>query len=108
MSPDSDLAKLDWNLLKDAFSFHYDCVPENTHPDLFVIGRSKACDENPRGILYCICHRFLPIYGIQSHPDGFFNTIKRCLERYDIWNTIDLYEPEKYNNIFSNFFQILM
>jgi anthranilate/para-aminobenzoate synthase component II len=90
------------DLLGKAFSFHYDGVIENKHTDILVLHRSIPFAQYNKGIVYEIQHRFLPIYGIQSHPDAGYNEIIQCLKKYN--RTSELYDEKLYTIIFQSFF----
>jgi GMP synthase-like glutamine amidotransferase len=104
---DTALQTMDVALLSTAFSFHYDGVLENTHPDLFVVARSRRLD-NGGAPIYFIRHRFLPIYAIQSHPDGDYDEIRACLTKYGVGaEGVALTSREEFKKIWENFFQLL-
>lgn len=101
------LQNMDLELLRDVFSFHYDAVLENTNPDLFVVGRSNPLPDTPSGAIYFVKHRFLPIYAIQSHPDAAADEIAACLQKYGAVCKDLLHSKQKYDAIWTNFFQLL-
>ena len=89
-------------LLHHAFSFHYDGVIENTNPDLQVLARSKE------GIIYCIQHKTLPIFGIQSHPDAMREDILGCCKKYEIDTSVCIYENNILEKMFYDFFDFFI
>jgi len=87
--------------LSEAFSFHYDVVPENNTKELETIAHSVPIHGHK--YIYCVKHRELPIYGIQSHPDASNKSIERCLRMYNL-GEMDLHSDTKYEVIFDSFF----
>jgi anthranilate/para-aminobenzoate synthase component II len=101
---DPRLQTMDRKLLSAAFSFHYDGVLSCYSDELIVVARSIPIYGAPYGIPYFVRHRSLPVYGIQSHPDGCCKSLAKCLEIHGVRGItlLDSYVP-----IFDNFFQIL-
>jgi GMP synthase-like glutamine amidotransferase len=62
--------------MRHAFSFHRDGVEVNSNKHLEVVARSHC------GLIYAVCHRTLPIYGIQFHPEITTAAITRYLTYY--------------------------
>jgi GMP synthase-like glutamine amidotransferase len=73
---DPMLECIDFHMLAQGFSFHYDGVLAAVSPDLQVVA------TGPGGIIYFVKHWRFPIYGIQSHPEATVEGIRSCLERY--------------------------
>lgn len=57
--PDPYLGNIDFNILSNSFSFHYDCVKDNLNSELLVV--AKSIDDIP----YIVKHGNL--YGFQFH-----------------------------------------
>ena len=100
---DPRLTALNGSLLADSFSFHYDGVITNTHPDIQIVAKSVPLADAPDGILYAIRHRRRPIYAFQNHPDATRESIVRCLKQYDI-DGIHLRTADEFETIFHDFF----
>jgi anthranilate/para-aminobenzoate synthase component II len=92
---DSFISKLNYDLLKSAFSYHYDyiCFIENNEIDLIAESNNK--------IPYIIKHKKSNIYGFQSHPETNIINIKK------ICNNINEYSEQIaidfFNSILNHF-----
>lgn len=99
---DPVLQKLDFTLLCSGFSFHYDGVVENMNPDLYVVA------TGPNKCIYFIKHRYLPIYGIQSHPELSSNRIEKCIQNYNITFHDDLPVDSLFTRLRTHFVKTLL
>ncbi len=88
---------LSLTLVQKAFSFHHDGVLMNKNPEIDVLAYSKE------GLVYCMQHKTLPIFGIQSHPDAMGKEIETCCTKYGV-KLEDLHDASVYQDIFDHFF----
>ncbi len=95
---DEVLGNIDFNLLASGFSFHYDGVKANISKELLVIAK----DNNNN--LYFVKHKYLPIYGVQLHPEACYYETKKCLKKYKVNQDINLPDDSHLEKIRRNFF----
>ncbi|NBT47632.1 MAG: hypothetical protein EBT07_07395 [Actinobacteria bacterium] len=86
---DPHLQKIDVNVFANSFSYHYDGVLTNTHPDIRVVAKSVPLGESATVIIYAIGHARLPIYAVQNHPEAdalsivrMFGVLRKPAEYY--------------------------
>ena len=97
---DQFLSKINFSLIKQAFSFHYDSVVSN---DEFLDFVGYSINNIP----YIVKHKFKKIYGFQFHPELTKNHIKNILDIYKI--NFDVTELININqDISKNFFESLI
>ena len=93
--------------ISHAFSFHHDGVLTNTNPDIIVVAKG-ALHLYKEGLVYCIRHRVLPIFAIQSHPEFTREKIQLLLEAYSIQSDMLLYDADTYVKIRDAFMSMCM
>jgi GMP synthase-like glutamine amidotransferase len=87
------------SVMQHTFSFHRDGVETNSSDHLQVVATSQC------GIVYAVCHRTLPIYGIQFHPEVITTDILRWLTRYKETSKTYIASAEDLENVRNIFFQ---
>lgn len=104
---DKYLLKLDFNLLSNSFSHHYDCIDinsinyNNNNNELICIGYSKL------DIPYILTHSKANIYGFQFHPELDIECIIKILNNYP--RDSKKINLEKFNpEVFFHFFDIFI
>ena len=90
-----------------AFSFHNDGVLTNRNPDIIVIAKGAALSYTG-GLVYCIRHRVLPIFAIQSHPEFTREKIQMSLKTYSMYADLSLHEADTYAKIRDAFISMCM
>ena len=78
---DKYLSKLNFNILKNSFSFHYDFVNyninENINQNLNFIGFYE-------NVPYICKHKIKNIFGFQNHPEITLNNIQNIINFYNV------------------------
>jgi len=96
---DKFLNKINFDLIKHSFSYHYDAVcnfDENKYIE--ILGHSNS------NVPYIIRHKTRPIYGFQFHPEATVKSILNSLNKYKINYKINKTDKYLFKNINKMFF----
>jgi anthranilate/para-aminobenzoate synthase component II len=80
-SQDIYLLNLNYSLLKESFSFHYDCINFNKSNENEIVLIASSITNVP----YIIKHKDAKIYGFQFHPEIRFKNFKCLIKKLNIF-----------------------